>query len=83
MVPKANPLCKPGERNIYCPYYEDCLDYAVDSEWEFWDCSCCPHKVVHRPFNASDGGPVEEDIAYYNVIFEEFDEAERKYGAFQ
>jgi hypothetical protein len=44
MKPDANPLCKPGERNALCPYYEYCLDYAVERHWRFWNCSVCPHE---------------------------------------
>ena len=46
MDPKANPIRKRGERNIYCPFYNDCLDYAVECFWPSWSCSQCPHKTV-------------------------------------
>jgi hypothetical protein len=48
MNPKANPIAKHGERNIYCPYYDDCLDHAVKYCWEFWNCSTCPYKLIER-----------------------------------
>jgi hypothetical protein len=44
MKTDANPLCEIGERNALCPYYEGCLDHAVQCRWPFWDCSFCPHK---------------------------------------
>jgi hypothetical protein len=46
MDQKANPMPKQGERNIYCPYYNDCLDYAVRASWQTWDCSQCLHKLI-------------------------------------
>ena len=46
MEPKANPICKKGERNIHCPFYNDCLDYAVKHSWQSWNCFQCPHKVM-------------------------------------
>ena len=46
MDQEARPLNKRGERNIYCPHYKDCLDYAVDCSWPSWNCSECPHKTV-------------------------------------
>jgi hypothetical protein len=48
MDQKLNPIPKTGERNIYCPYYNDCLDYAVTHSWETWDCSQCPHKSIKQ-----------------------------------
>ena len=42
---KAKPIAETGERNIYCPYYGGCLDYAVDHSWESWNCSVCGYNV--------------------------------------
>ena len=39
MEPRANPIPKRGERNICCPFYNDCLDQAVEGSWQSWDCS--------------------------------------------
>lgn len=46
MEQKPNPIYKRGERNIYCPFYGDCLDRAVDQFWRYWSCSKCPYKSV-------------------------------------
>jgi hypothetical protein len=46
MDQQARPISKRGERNIYCPYYKDCLDYAVECSWPSWNCSLCPHKAM-------------------------------------
>ena len=48
---KANPIPNQGKRNIYCPYYSDCLDYAIKFSWESWDCSQCPHKFIEQLLN--------------------------------
>lgn len=45
---KAKPIRKRGERNIYCPFYSDCLDYAVNHFWQYWSCSECPHKLIRK-----------------------------------
>lgn len=42
--PKPNPVNRTGDRNLYCPYYEGCLDHAVESRWQYWNCSECSHK---------------------------------------
>jgi len=46
MEPKVNPIRKQGERNIYCPFYNECLDYAVKHFWQSWSCSECPHRSI-------------------------------------
>ena len=48
MNQKANPIQEPGERNVYCPNYNDCLDYAVSSSWKVWNCSQCPYKLIKQ-----------------------------------
>jgi len=48
MNQKANPIHESGERNILCPFYNDCLDYAVNGSWQAWNCSQCPHKSIKQ-----------------------------------
>jgi len=48
MDKKTNPISEPGERNIYCPFYNDCLDYAVSCSWQAWNCSRCPYKLIKQ-----------------------------------
>ena len=49
MEPRANPIPKRGERNICCPFYNDCLDQAVEGSWQSWDCSQWLIKVKGLP----------------------------------
>jgi hypothetical protein len=49
MEPNSNPLHKRGNRNIFCPHYEVCLDHAVERRWRYWNCSECPHKLKKQP----------------------------------
>lgn len=46
MNPEAVPKPKKGERNIYCPFYNDCLDHAVNHFWQYWNCSQCPYRKL-------------------------------------
>jgi len=39
-----NPIHTKGDRNIFCPYYRNCLDYAVELRWKYWACLDCQHK---------------------------------------
>jgi hypothetical protein len=40
----CTPLQRRGERNIFCSFYNGCLDYAIKESWSCWDCSDCQHK---------------------------------------
>jgi len=45
MRPTPNPIHKSGTRNVFCPYYDECLDHAVERRWKYWKCSECPNKL--------------------------------------
>ena len=32
-----------GVRNVVCPYYDQCLDHACQSNWRGWTCKECGH----------------------------------------
>jgi hypothetical protein len=49
MDQNPNPIRKNGDRNIFCPYYGDCLTHAAKLHWENWDCSKCSHKLTQQP----------------------------------
>jgi hypothetical protein len=44
MQPHSNPLHVQGEKNVFCPYYGECLDYACENNWEYWACLDCEHR---------------------------------------
>ena len=46
MNPKQNPVNSKGLRNIFCPYYKNCLDHAVISQWDCWECRECRYKAT-------------------------------------
>ncbi|MGD9082537.1 MAG: hypothetical protein PVJ50_06795 [Desulfobacterales bacterium] len=39
-----NPVHTKGDKNVFCPYYGNCLDYAVELQWQYWTCLHCQHK---------------------------------------
>jgi len=59
MDPRAKPIPKRGQRNIYCPFYNDCLDHAVKNLWQCWSCAECPHRKIKSvdelEYEADDG----------------------------
>lgn len=42
---KCKPVCKKGDRNVFCRYYGDCLNYVIKKSWEYWDCGRCLHRL--------------------------------------
>jgi len=60
MEAKPNPICKRGERNIYCPLYSECLDHAINQFWQCWSCSRCPHRKIKSLAEAEYGADSEE-----------------------
>jgi hypothetical protein len=63
---KANPISEPGERNICCPFYAGCLDYAVDNSWDSWNCTNCQFKVIRRRRGEWDY-ELNETVIYYDL----------------
>jgi len=69
MNPKCNPVRRKGNRNVFCPYYGDCLDSAIEKSWAYWDCADCQHSLTQ-------GAGVEaqltvgHSIAYYDLPLE-------------
>lgn len=43
MIENPNPIEVKGERNVFCPHYRDCLNYASKNYWEYWACQDCPY----------------------------------------
>jgi hypothetical protein len=45
-------------RNIFCPYYQGCLDLAVRNDWDDWTCAHCQLR------NAEAAKPDVKDYAH-------------------
>jgi hypothetical protein len=66
MDKNPNPIHNNGSRNLFCPYYGDCLDHAAKLHWEAWACFDCYHKMLTEagaegPFSSGDTTP------YYRI----------------
>jgi len=66
MAEHLRPVKKNGKRNLFCAYYDTCLDYAVKQNWKYWSCYNCPYKWITTP---PVEGPFTSDdtILYYSV----------------
>jgi hypothetical protein len=69
MNPKCNPVHKKGNRNVLCPYYIDCLDYAIEKSWAYWGCADCQHRLTQGA-GAEIQLTVGDSIAYYDLPLE-------------
>jgi hypothetical protein len=48
MDQNQNPVYTKGNRNVFCPYYRDCLDHSARHHWEYWTCFACHHKLKKK-----------------------------------
>jgi hypothetical protein len=65
MEHSTNPIHRLGNKNIHCPYYEECLDHAVERRWKYWSCSKCSHKATRQKLSEV---PTAHDPGdYYHV----------------
>ena len=62
----CKPLKRRGERNVFCPLYNHCLDHAIKESWEYWTCRDCRHKLDQgaRP----EMGLMASDSIEYSVL---------------
>jgi hypothetical protein len=61
-----NPGRKGGKRNIFCPHYAECLDFAVQEQWVSWGCKNCEHRFNESGRAELESG-VEHAVPYYEV----------------
>lgn len=66
METNMNPARNKGERNIFCPFYSDCLNTAIRKQWSDWNCASCDHRANREaepeiPLNVNYG------VAYYEL----------------
>ncbi|MFZ0451715.1 MAG: hypothetical protein WAL98_20955 [Desulfatiglandaceae bacterium] len=60
------PIKKHGRRNVFCPHYRACLDYAISQSWDGWRCGGCEYMSVKEPREEIFYGD-EGSVAYYTL----------------
>jgi hypothetical protein len=66
-LPNPQPFLERQEaplKNPFCPYYGECLNFAVKSLWPQFTCSECGFQNLHLHVNPD----VYEVKAYYNLL---------------
>lgn len=66
MEQNKSPLHSLGYRNVFCPYYGDCLDQAAKHHWQYWSCLECEYKHKQEPVTGSLLS-AEGDYPYYSI----------------
>jgi hypothetical protein len=60
------PVQSKGYRNVFCPYYRNCLDHASKKYWEYWSCFHCRHKHLQESIADESVSPASTDT-YYSI----------------
>lgn len=66
MDQNQNPVHMNGSRNVFCPYYSDCLNHAAKRHWEYWACFECQYQQEQN-FNADVRLFSVNDTTYYSL----------------
>jgi len=66
MEQSAKPIQVSGVRNILCPFYSQCLDFAAKRHWHSWACHACPHKSKQQSY-ASEPFMTGDSVPYYTI----------------
>jgi hypothetical protein len=70
MKQECNPTNKSGNRNVLCPYYNECLDDIISRSWDDWDCSACGNRMNQEPI--TDFPLTCDSLPFYELPFELF-----------
>jgi len=66
MKKRRKPVQSRGYRNVFCPYYINCLDHASKKHWEYWSCFHCRHKHLQESIADEPVSPTNTDT-YYSI----------------
>lgn len=61
-----NPSQRQGKRNVFCPYYSECLDFAIRNGWMQWSCTKCRERF-NKEAEPELLTNVSYSIAYYEL----------------
>jgi hypothetical protein len=60
------PIRTKGYKNIFCPYYGNCLDHASKRHWEYWTCLHCRYKSLKESISEETLSATSAD-PYYSI----------------
>ncbi len=71
------PLNHEGIKHLDCPFYVECLTYAVNRRWSYWSCGKCQNYMMRALYDRQ-----QYIGAYYPMLAEIYPEFKRKYERF-
>ena len=71
------PLNRKGSKQVDCPFYVDCLTYAVNQRWDYWSCGKCENHMLSSVYER-----LQFIEQYYWPLAEIYPEFRRKYEQF-
>jgi hypothetical protein len=63
---KPNPIPDQGSRNVFCPYYSDCLDSVIKRGWISWHCCLCGERS-NEGARPEHNLAIDRSVAYYEL----------------
>jgi len=63
---KLNPSPNKGSRNVFCPYYSECLDRVIKNAWMSWHCHLCGERF-NQGAKPELSLTVSHTVAYYEL----------------
>jgi len=71
------PLNRKGLKHTDCPFYVECLTYAVNQMWDYWSCGKCENHMLNSIYERLQF--IEE---YYPILAQIYPEFRDKYERF-
>lgn len=66
MKKNRKPIQAKGYKNVFCPFYRNCLDHASKRHWEYWTCLSCRYKQLKESVADESVCPTSAD-PYYSI----------------
>jgi hypothetical protein len=71
------PLNHEGTKHLDCPFYVECLTYAVNQRWDYWSCGKCQNYILRSVYER------QQYIGeYYSMLATVYPEFRKKYERF-
>lgn len=71
------PFNQEGARHVNCPFYVECLTYAVDQGWVYWSCGRCRNHLLEPIYERQ-----QYVGQYYSMLAAIYPEFRKKYKHF-
>ncbi len=70
-------LNQEGLKHLDCPFYVECLTYAVNQRWNYWSCGSCQNHMLKPVYERR-----EYISQYYPMLAKIYPDFRKKYERF-